>query len=769
MEMDRTMQEKWSRYLTIFLILQPLFDFLTGIGLHVFQINVTFGMLVRMLFLLFIMFTTVFVYKKKKLFFLYLGIFLYFILYLIGIVSGQGTAFLFSEIQGFLRVFYFPILLISLYSIKDQIQISKMTWIVTLSLYLILILIPILFHVGYQSYQITKAGTLGFFNSANEISGIISLFTPMLFLLLEKKRTWIWALILFLIYFIVILTVGTKTPLLSFGITVFFLFLYFTWKWIKEKKYHRIGWMLLPIVVVGILIISVLPRTNFYKNIQTHLDYLELDHISEVFQEKELIDHFIFSQRLTFLEDRHESYMEAPMIQKLAGTGYTDGTETYKMVEMDYFDIYYSHGLIGFLLFFGIYGYVVVQIFRSIKKVTWEMYLTMISFFFVVILSLFTGHMITAPAVSIFVVFLLLSLDQNRKKRLFFTSYYLDIGGIETALVELLKRIDTTENEVTLLLEKKEGIFLDQIPKEIVVKEWKVYEDSFVILRKIKNLLKRGWFSLLYYHTYDFSCCYATYSLSGGRLALLASRNNAIYVHSNYQWIYEKKEYHQFFDERRISEFQHIIFVSKGARIFFGKEYPHLKEKTMVLNNFVDVDRIQRCSLEKVDIKKQKGKILFVFVGRLEEASKKISRILLLVRQIPEIELWMIGDGPDRFSYEKQVEKYKIEKRVRFLGKQSNPYPYMKEADYFILTSDYEGFPVVSLEAIVLKKPLISTIDVGDDQIELKRDVATMVSKDPEKMVKEVKAILKQERKIPQLDLNQIQEKRMKELQKLWR
>lgn len=93
----------------------------------------------------------------------------------------------------------------------------------------------------------------------------------------------------------------------------------------------------------------------------------------------------------------------------------------------------------------------------------------------------------------------------------------------------------------------------------------------------------------------------------------------------------------------------------------------------------------------------------------------------------------------------------------------------MKEADYFILTSDYEGFPVVSLEAIVLKKPLISTIDVGDDQIELKRDVVTMVSKDPGKMVKEVKAILKQERKIPQLDLNQIQEKRMKELQKLWR
>ena len=58
----------------------------------------------------------------------------------------------------------------------------------TLMMYLVFIFIPTLFNVGFQSYQITKSGTLGFYNSANEISGIISLLTPIMFILLKGKN-----------------------------------------------------------------------------------------------------------------------------------------------------------------------------------------------------------------------------------------------------------------------------------------------------------------------------------------------------------------------------------------------------------------------------------------------------------------------------------------------------------------------------------------------------------------------------------------------------
>ena len=55
------------------------------------------------------------------------------------------------------------------------------------------------------------------------------------------------------------------------------------------------------------------------------------------------------------------------------------------------------------------------------------------------------------------------------------------------------------------------------------------------------------------------------------------------------------------------------------------------------------------------------------------------------------------------------VNEYKLENNIIFLGKKQNPYPYFKLADSLILTSEYEGFPVVYLEAMILNIPIITT------------------------------------------------------------
>ena len=59
------------------------------------------------------------------------------------------------------------------------------------------------------------------------------------------------------------------------------------------------------------------------------------------------------------------------------------------------------------------------------------------------------------------------------------------------------------------------------------------------------------------------------------------------------------------------------------------------------------------------------------------------------------------------------VKEYGLEDKIIFLGKKQNPYPYFKIADSLILTSEYEGFPVVYLEAMLLELPIITT-DVSD-------------------------------------------------------
>ena len=204
-------------YLASFLLFQPFLDLITGLNIHLLNSSLTVGIVLKVLFMLSLVYITLFVYKKKKTLIPYLLIGLYCAFFLLGKIIYPTN--IMKEIQELVKIFYFPIILISLYSIKDEIKISRMTFFATLFLYLICIFIPLLFHTGYKTYEITKAGTLGFYNSANEISGIISLLTPFMFIILVEKKN-IFSLLTIFIYLAVILMVGTKTPLLALIITL---------------------------------------------------------------------------------------------------------------------------------------------------------------------------------------------------------------------------------------------------------------------------------------------------------------------------------------------------------------------------------------------------------------------------------------------------------------------------------------------------------------------------------------------------------------------
>lgn len=762
--MNDFIKKNISIIIAIFVLLGPILDLITGLCLHSLGINLTLGIIVRVLFLVFICIITLFTFKKKNVLIPYLIIGLYFILYTIGMLVFKDTN-LFTEIQNLVKVFYFPILLVSIYSIKDEIRISNLTLFTVLFTYLILIFIPTLLNLGYDTYEIAKVGTLGFFNSANEISGIISLLTPTMLIVLASSKNIIPKLVLALIYIVVILMVGTKTPILALGITIGISVLYLWIKSIKAKNYKNVFISLFAVIILGISLLLVIPKTNFYKNIRIHLDYLELDSITEVFTDKELVDHFIFSSRLKFLDNKAALYNKSNTYLKIFGIGYLNNYKATKMIEMDYFDILFSHGIVGFIIFFGITVPILVKIVREKRKVDYEYVMNFTSLLLIIILAFFTGHIITAPSVSLLSIVLLLTLNTPKKKNLLFASKNLDLGGIEKASINLLNRIDYSKFNVTLVLEEKKGTFLPKLNKNVRVLEVKVSNNKNVILRKLINAYRKLVFKVLNYHTYDFSCCYTTYSYSCNKLAKIASSNNSIYVHSDYKHLYKDvNEYRQFFDSRKVNEYKYIIFVSNEAKEGFIEEYKELEEKCLVFNNFVDTEEIIELSNGVPDKEKDKDKTLFVFVGRLDDSSKKVKRAINLVKNIKDVELWIIGDGPDREMYEKYTKELKLEKRVSFLGKKINPYPYMKQADYIILTSDYEGFPVTYLEAITLDKKIITTIPTSDEYINIK-DYAYIISKDENKMVEEVKEILAKKKSKSKINLAEIQEKRIKKLE----
>ena len=88
-------------------------------------------------------------------------------------------------------------------------------------------------------------------------------------------------------------------------------------------------------------------------------------------------------------------------------------------------------------------------------------------------------------------------------KKILIASYNLDFGGIETSLINLLKNFDLNKYNITLVLEKKEGVFLNDVPSGIKIKEYKVSDNKNIFIRKFINLLKRIKWLLFNYKRYD--------------------------------------------------------------------------------------------------------------------------------------------------------------------------------------------------------------------------------------------------------------------------
>lgn len=311
-------------------------------------------------------------------------------------------------------------------------------------------------------------------------------------------------------------------------------------------------------------------------------------------------------------------------------------------------------------------------------------------------------------------------------KKLLFAAYSLDLGGIEKALVTLVNKLQEKEYEITIVLEKKQGIFLNEINPKINIIEYNPSESKNIIKRKISNLYKRIKFLIKYKNKFDFSACFATYSLPSSFVSRIASNNSYLWGHADYLSLFHnnKEEMKRFFQKRKYNKFKKVVFVSEEGKRSFINLFPEMKEKTLVCNNLIDYKKILQGANEKIDYKKTKNVTTFINVGRHEERQKKLSRLIkaasLLKKDGLNFEILFIGDGPETEKYKKEVKKQNLEENIIFLGRKENPYPYFKIADCVILTSDYEGYPVVFLESFVLNKPIITTKVSDYEEVENK-------------------------------------------------
>lgn len=100
-----------------------------------------------------------------------------------------------------------------------------------------------------------------------------------------------------------------------------------------------------------------------------------------------------------------------------------------------------------------------------------------------------------------------------KMKKLLFAAYSLDIGGIEKALIQLTNYLAKKGYDITIVLEKKQGIFLEEVNSNIKIIEYSPNESKNVLKRKIINLCKKIKFIVKYKNKFDFSASFATYSV----------------------------------------------------------------------------------------------------------------------------------------------------------------------------------------------------------------------------------------------------------------
>lgn len=110
------------------------------------------------------------------------------------------------------------------------------------------------------------------------------------------------------------------------------------------------------------------------------------------------------------------------------------------------------------------------------------------------------------------------------------------------------------------------------------------------------------------------------------------------------------------------------------------------------------------------------GNTVFMTIGRLsveKDHAKLIEAFSEVVKKYPASKLLIVGDGPLRHYLLQQIQTLSLQNNVHLLGLRANPFPLLKRADCFVLSSNHEGQPMTLFEAMILEKMIISTDIVG--------------------------------------------------------
>lgn len=163
-----------------------------------------------------------------------------------------------------------------------------------------------------------------------------------------------------------------------------------------------------------------------------------------------------------------------------------------------------------------------------------------------------------------------------------------------------------------------------------------------------------------------------------------------------------------------------IVMVSRSLKDKFDALHPDLMDKTDYCYNVVDRDDLLHKSAEKQEALYPAGRLICFSACRLSEEKALVRgvRALAPVFKAHEELMWFIaGDGAERANIQTAIDEAQLSDRILLIGQQSNPYPYMRQADLLMNVSRHEAAPMVFLEAHALGVPVFATRTSSADEL----------------------------------------------------
>ena len=323
----------------------------------------------------------------------------------------------------------------------------------------------------------------------------------------------------------------------------------------------------------------------------------------------------------------------------------------------------------------------------------------------------------------------------------------MELGGAESALLGLLQAHDSSQADIDLFLYDHVGELMQYIPKYVTILP-KV-EAYSMIERPISELFKRGYWGIAFgrlmarifvkrdqknnreglddISVYYFIAKYVNpflpkinpsvdYDLAISFLQphlyvlkKVRARKKLAWLHTDYSKVFVSQK-----EEVVWRQFDFIAAISEEVGNSFEKRFPRLDySKIIPIENILSSKYIRERAMEYEANLPGKG-IRLLTIGRYSYP-KKLEDIpvltALLQKSFPDLKWYIIGYG-NPFEEKKirdNIVKEGVKDSVVLLGKQTNPYPYIKECDVYVQPSRYEGKSITVREAQILCKPVIVT------------------------------------------------------------